>query len=127
MSGADIHKCAIGFLVSNLNSKSCKEMQPTTEWNLGIFYLHIWKISKVTYKTTLSDVCCQAYAVQNMHFYNKFMLSACWALMIALSFTGVLHDRFFLENNFSDFPHAATSAIQQLKIKYQIFMKLPQI
>ena len=36
--------------------------QPAKQ-SLGFFNLHIREISKVVYKTTLSDVCCQAYAV----------------------------------------------------------------
>ena len=64
---------------------------PTTGQNLNYFYLHIWKISKVIYKKTLSGIYC-------MKPVRAFVTSACWSYRIASSFTGagVLHDRDFL-------------------------------
>ena len=74
---------------------------PMTGGNLNYFYPHIWEISRVVHKKTLSGVCC-------MKPMRIFILSACWSRKIASSFAGAGHGRIawqrFLANNFADFP-----------------------
>ena len=72
-------------------------MPPTTERNPRFFYLHIQEIGKVVYKTTLLDICCQAYAVKNACIYTKHTLNARWAYRIASRFTGILHNSFLAD------------------------------
>ena len=99
--------------------------RPLKNWRLPTqliifpdFWAKILEIARpVNYSYFTSLVVCKENSVRNEHIYNKLMMyeSTCCANRIALSFTGVLHDRVLLKTTLPDF-----SDVVQVKKKIKI-------